>query len=204
MKKYFVTGIGTGVGKTIVSAILTEALEADYWKPIQAGELNNSDTLKVKSLVSNSKTVFHKEAYALSEPISPHAAAKIDSVRIDLDEIKLPNTNNDLIIEGAGGLMVPLSEKDLIIDLINKLNVEVILVSENYLGSINHTLLSFESLKARNLKVAGIIFNGEPNQETENHILEYTGLKCLARVQKHPEIDKEIVLSYKYLFENLL
>ncbi len=203
MKNYFVTGIGTDVGKTLVAAIIVEALEADYWKPIQAGDLNNSDTIKVKKLISNSKTVFHQEAYRLTHPMSPHAAAKIDEVKIDLDKIQLPTTNNNLIIEGAGGLMVPLNNKELVIDLIKKLNVEVILVSQNYLGSINHTLLSIESLKARNIKIAGIIFNGEQNVETENYILSYTGVKCLGRIQQHETINKGVVLDYKKQFENL-
>ena len=203
MKKYFITGIGTDVGKTVVSAILTEALEADYWKPVQAGDLDNSDTIKVQHLISNSKTVFHQEAYQLTEPMSPHAAAKIDELEIDLDKIQIPETKNSLIVEGAGGLMVPLNDNHLIIDLIKKLDIEVVLVSQNYLGSINHTILSFESLKVRKLKVAGIIFNGETNEATEQYILNYTGVPCFGRIQKHQTINKEIVLSYKNQFNNL-
>lgn len=203
MKNYFVTGIGTDVGKTVVAAILTEALEADYWKPIQAGDLDNSDSIKVQNLVSNSKTAFHQETYRLTEPMSPHAAAKIDEVVIDLEKIKIPETENNLIIEGAGGLMVPLNDKELIIDFIQKLKTEVVLVSQNYLGSINHTLLSIENLKARNIKIAGIIFNGETNEETEKYILNYTGLVCLGRVSIHETINKDVVLSYKNQFKNL-
>lgn len=197
MKKYFITGIGTNIGKTIVSAILTEALEADYWKPIQSGDLDTSDSLKVQNLISNPKTKIHPEAYRLNQPMSPHAAAKLDNITIELNNINLPKTHNNLIIEGAGGLMVPLNDKDLIIDLIAKLDAEVILVSQNYLGSINHTLLSIEMLKSKGLKVSGIIFNGEENKETESFILNYTKLKCLGRIQQHQEITKEIVLSYK-------
>jgi len=197
MKRYFITGIGTNIGKTVVSAILTELLEADYWKPIQAGDLDSSDSLKVKTLISNQKTTIHPEAYRLNQPMSPHAAAKLDKVTIDLDNIILPETQNNLIIEGAGGLMVPLNDKDLIIDLITKLDAEVVLISQNYLGSINHTLLSVEILKSKGLKICGIIFNGEENKETESFILNYTKLKCLGRIQQHQEITKEIVLSYK-------
>lgn len=203
MKKYFVTGIGTDVGKTVIAAILTESLEADYWKPIQAGDLDNSDTIKVMNLVSNTKTVFHKEAYQLTEPMSPHAAADIDGITINIDEVQLPITNNNLIVEGAGGLMVPLNDKDLIIDLIKKLNLEVVLVSQNYLGSINHTLLSVEVLKAKGIKIAGIIFNGEKNEATESYILNYTGLICLGYVSQHKTINKEVVLSYKNQFNHL-
>lgn len=200
MKNYFVTGIGTNIGKTIVSAILTEALEADYWKPIQAGDLEHADSLKVKDLISNSTTKIHSEAYRLNQPMSPHAAAKLDNITIDLDKLTLPKTQNNLIIEGAGGLMVPLNEKELVIDLIKKLDVEVILVSQNYLGSINHTLLSLESLKIRKLKVKGIIFNGEENLETEQFILNYSGARFLGRVKQHDSIDKTVILHYKNQF----
>ena len=200
MKNYFVTGIGTNIGKTIVSAILTEALEADYWKPIQAGDLEHTDSFKVKDLISNSTTKIHPETYRLNLPMSPHAAAKLDNITIDLEKIELPKTSNHLIIEGAGGLMVPLNENKLVIDLIKKLDAEVILVSQNYLGSINHTLLSLESLKVRNLKVKGIIFNGKENTETEQFILNYSGAKYIGRIDEHQQITKEVVLSYKNKF----
>jgi len=203
MRKIFVTGIGTDVGKTVVSAILTEALEADYWKPVQAGDLNNSDTLKVQHLVSNTKTVFHPEAYRLSQPMSPHAAAAIDGVEIKVNNVNLPTTNNNLIIEGAGGLMVPLNNNELIINLIQKLEVEVVLVVQNYLGSINHTLLSIDALKTRKIKVLGIIFNGEENEASENYILNYSGLKCLGRVKKHASLTQETILEYKHQFDQL-
>ena len=144
--RLFVTGIGTEVGKTVISAILTEALEADYWKPVQAGDLDYSDTHKVKDLVSNSKSVFHCETHALNHPMSPHAAAERDGVEISLNDFQIPKTDNHLVIEGAGGLMVPLNRKDCIIDLIENFGVEAVLVSRNYLGSINHTLLSVEAL----------------------------------------------------------
>jgi dethiobiotin synthetase len=193
MRKIFVTGIGTDVGKTIVSAILAEKLKADYWKPIQAGNLNNTDTRIIKLLISNDKTVFHPEAYCLSKGASPHAAAHDDGIKINLSNIKLPVTKNHLIIEGAGGLMVPLNQKSLIIDLISHLKAEVVLVSKNYLGSINHTLLSIELLKARGLNITGIVFNGLSNNETENYILKYSGLKCLARIKHSPKITPEFI-----------
>lgn len=203
MRNIFVTGIGTDVGKTVVSAILTEALEADYWKPVQAGDLESSDSIKVKDLISNTKTIIHPEGIQLSEPMSPHAAAEIDNVEINLDDFKIPETDNNLIIEGAGGLMVPLNDKDLIIDLIKELDVEVVLVSQNYLGSINHTILSIEVLKSRGLKVIGVIFNGDENAETEKYILNYSGLKCLGRIKQHSTIDKDVVLDYKPQFNQL-
>lgn len=200
MRKIFITGIGTDIGKTVASAILTEALEADYWKPIQAGELDNSDSIKVANLITNNKTKIHPEAYRLTQPMSPHAAAKLDGLEIKLDEIQLPNTNNNLIIEGAGGLLVPLNQQELIIDLIKKVEAEVVLVSQNYLGSINHTLLSLEVLRLKGLNVLGVIFNGEENKETEQYILDYTKVKCLGRINKHQSINKEVILQYKSKF----
>ncbi|WP_295767079.1 dethiobiotin synthase [uncultured Mucilaginibacter sp.] len=167
----FVTGIGTDVGKTVVSAIMVEYLKADYWKPIQSGDLDNSDTMKVKALVSNPISKFHKEAYRLNQPFSPHKSARLDGVEIDLEKIIIPETDNQLVIEGAGGLMVPLNNKHFIIDLIQKFNAEVILVVKHYLGSINHTLLSLELLKARGIVVNKIIFNGDRDEDSESIIL---------------------------------
>jgi len=201
MKRFFITGIGTDVGKTIVSAILVEALNADYWKPVQAGDADNTDTMKVRSLTSNTVSVFHPETYRFSLPLSPHAAAKTDKIKIDAQKIILPSTSNTLIIEGAGGVMVPLDDEFLVIDLIEKLATEVILVSDNYLGSINHTLLTVEALKSRNIPIVGIIFNGEPIETTEEYILKYTGLKCLLRITKEKEINREVLLKYKQLLK---
>jgi len=203
MRKIFVTGIGTDVGKTVVSAVLTEALEADYWKPVQAGDLDQSDSIKLKKLISNKKTIIHPEGIKLSQPMSPHAAAEIDNVSIDVTAFNLPKTENNIIIEGAGGLMVPLNDKDLIVDLIEQLGAEVVLVSQNYLGSINHTILSIEVLKNRGVKVLGIVFNGNENLETEKYILNYSNLKCLGRVNQHDELDRETVLSYKSQFDQI-
>lgn len=198
---FFITGIGTDVGKTVASAILVEALNADYWKPIQAGDLDYTDTMKVQALVSNTATVFHPETYRLSRPISPHAAAATDKIKIDIQNIILPETSNTLIIEGAGGVMVPLNDEFLVIDLIKKFQAEVILVSSNYLGSINHTLLTIEALKNRNIPIAGIIFNGKPNKLSEEYILRFTGLKCLLAIEEEKKIDKEIISKYQSLIK---
>ena len=196
MKRYFVTGIGTDVGKTIASAILVEAIGADYWKPIQAGDLHQTDTMKVQSLVSNNQSVFYPETYRLTKPMSPHAAAFYDKVEINPFDVLLPKHDRNLIIEGAGGLMVPLSKDFLMIDLIEKLGAEVILISQNYLGSINHTLLSVEALKNRNIAVKGIIFNGQSVSTTETFICEYTGLKVLFHIDNEKIIDKQTILKY--------
>ena len=202
--KLFITGIGTDVGKTVVSAIVTQALEADYWKPIQAGDLDHSDTHKIKAYVSNSKTKFHENSYALHTPASPHYAAEIDGVTIDLVKIAEPKTKNHLVIEGAGGIFVPLNNQDTIIDLIQP-DYKVIVVSRHYLGSINHTLLTIEALKSRKIAIAGIIFNGEENKATESIILSKTNVKCIGRLEPEPYIDENVINEYADLWkENVL
>jgi dethiobiotin synthetase len=194
-KNIFVTGIGTGIGKTIVSAILVEKLKADYWKPVQSGDLDNSDTSKVKSLVSNNITKFHPEAYRLTQPFSPHKSAAIDGITIEPKNIVVPITDNILIIEGAGGLMVPLNSNFLMIDLAKKLGAEVILVSQNYLGSINHTLLSIYTLKQYDIPVKGIIFNGLKDSSSEDFILSSTGVKLLGEIPEYGSIDKKVIVD---------
>jgi dethiobiotin synthetase len=202
--KLFITGISTDVGKTIASAIITEALEADYWKPIQAGDLDNSDSYKLKKYISNSKTVIHENSYTLNTPASPHLAAAIDGVLIDLNQIKEPKTNNNLVIEGAGGIFVPLNDTDCIVDLIQS-DYKVIVVSRHYLGSINHTLLTIEAIKNRSFEVAGIIFSGDENVSTESIILNKTGIKCIGRIEEEPYFDQNVIKEYADLFRaNLL
>ena len=202
--KLFITGISTDVGKTVASAIITESLKADYWKPIQAGDLETSDTHKIKAYISNDKTKFHENSYALNTPASPHLAAEIDGITIDLNKILEPKTENHLVIEGAGGLFVPLNNQDTIANLIQP-DYKVIVVSRHYLGSINHTLLTIEALQNRNIKVAGIIFNGERNEATEAIILSKTGVNCIGRIEHEPYFDKNVILEYADLFrENLL
>jgi len=202
--RLFVTGIGTEVGKTIIAAILTEALEADYWKPIQAGDLHHSDTDRVKALVTNNRSIFYKEAFCLQQPMSPHAAAEKDGINVHLSNIRAPKTNNHLIIEGAGGLMVPLNYEDCIIDLILQLNCEVVLVSRNYLGSINHTLLSIEALQKRGILIKGIIFNGAENKETEKVILKMANVSLLGRVREEKDFDPMVIRKYAAQFKESL
>ena len=190
----FITGIGTNVGKTIVSAILTEALQADYWKPIQSGTIEGRDSETVTSLISNSKTVIHPETYLLKQPLSPHFAAKLDGVTIELSKIHSQYINlsfslraprsttgresrsdvQHLIIEGAGGLLVPINNNEYVIDIAKKIDCEIVLVISSYLGCINHTLLSIEYLKRNNFKIYALVFNGEFDFEVKQSILEYT------------------------------
>ena len=207
-KKIFITGIGTDVGKTIAAAIVTEALEADYWKPIQAGDLENSDTHKIKKLTSNVTSSgverqYFENAYALKTPASPHLAAELDNIEIDLKKIKEPKTENHLVIEGAGGILVPLNDKDCVVDLIQK-EYQVIVVSRHYLGSINHTLTTIESLQNRNISIVGIIFNGDENKPTEEIILSKTKLKMLGRIENEPYFDKNVIRYYADKFRSTL
>lgn len=196
MKPLFISGIGTDVGKTVVSAVLVEKLQADYWKPIQSGDLNFSDTLKVKSLISNPYSKFHPEAYQLTQPFSPHKSAELDGVEIKLNQIALPQTSNGLVIEGAGGLMVPLNRKELIVDLIVQLQAEVIIVSKNYLGSINHTLMTLTLLHQKNISIKGIIFNGEPDTYSESMILDYSGVEFIGRIPTSHQLNRNVIKSW--------
>ena len=201
--KIFVTGISTEVGKTIVSAILVEALKADYWKPVQSGDLDYSDSDKVRELISNDKTVFHKNSYALHTPMSPHASAAIDGVEIKMGNIKEPETTNHLVIEGAGGLLVPLNDTDTIFDLIQP-NHLVVVVSRHYLGSINHSLLTINALLERGFKTV-VVFSGDPHPTTEAIILKKTGIPMLGRINEEPTFNKEIIRRYaEQISPNLL
>jgi dethiobiotin synthetase len=196
MRKIFITGIGTGVGKTIVSAIITEALQADYWKPIQTGSGEDRDSDTVKKLISNNKTKIHPEAFCLSLPASPLAAAKKEGVKIEIKNIALPQTENTLVIEGAGGLMVPINEQELMIDMMEQWDTEVILVSQNYLGSINHTMLSCMALANRKIKVLGIVFNGEDKLLAEKSILSFYHFPVIGRINPQGEFTPQIIAAY--------
>ena len=199
--KLFITGISTDVGKTIVSTIITEALEADYWKPIQAGDLDNSDSHFIKSKITNQKSKIFPNAYQFYTSASPHFAAELDGITIDLKNIIEPKTTNHLVIEGAGGVFVPLNNTDVVIDLIQS-DYKVIVVSRHYLGSINHTLLTIEALKNRKINIAGIIFNGDENTATETIILNKTGLKCIGRIESEPYFDPTVIREYANLFRD--
>lgn len=191
-KHFAVTGIGTDVGKTVVSAILAESLCASYWKPVQAGDLDNSDSIKLEQLTHNVKVL--KERFQLSQPMSPHAAAKIDGVKIKGGDLKLPEVEGNLIVEGAGGLLVPFNDEGLLfVDLLEYWNLPVIVVSRHYLGSINHTLLTMEVLKKRGVNVEGIIFVGDENKETEAIIAQITGARVLGRIPITKEVNSDFI-----------
>lgn len=193
---YFITGIDTDSGKTLASAILCEALGYEYWKPVQAGFPKDSDTIRSLS----PKTIIHPEKYFLNTPASPHAAAKIDHVNIQLTDFEAPK-QSEIIIEGAGGCLVPLNDSDFVIDLSPRLNSHIILVADLYLGSINHTLLSVHLLKTRGYPVKGIIFNGKSNPESERIILHHAQYPCLLRINKEDQINQDTVKRYSELLK---
>ena len=202
MKTLFITGISTDVGKTIASAIITEALQADYWKPIQAGELAHDDKYTIGKLISNTKSKIHPNCYALETPMSPHAAADIDGVLIDIKQINEPKTKNHLVIEGAGGLLVPLNDSQTVLDLI-KPNYRVIVVSRHYLGSINHTLLTVNTLKEKGFDVS-LIFSGNEHKTTEDIIKKMTKVSVIGRINEEPYFDKNVVREYAEIFRDKL
>ena len=193
--RYFVTAIGTDSGKTLVSAILLTALKANYWKPIQAGFPTDTHTLR--EWLPDRAIKFYKEAYALKMAASPHAAAKAENIDISIQNILVPDSvGKPLVIEGAGGLMVPLNDKEFMIDLALYADAEIVLVADLYLGSINHTLLSVDLLKSRGCKVKGIIFNGPVNKASQEFILNYAQYPLLLHIQPEEEINTQVINRY--------
>lgn len=194
-KRYFITGIGTGIGKTLVSAILCEAWKADYWKPVQAGYESGTDSDFVKKSLSNKVSKIFPERYKLKWAASPHLSASKENIEMKLPDFKIPGSKNILIVEGAGGLLVPVNQSDLMVDLINYLQLEVIVVSQFYLGSINHSLLTAEALAKRNIPVAGVVFNGDKMEGAEEIILKHTDWKKIAHIPTLSSIDSGVILS---------
>lgn len=193
---YFVSGISTNVGKTLVSAILVEALRADYWKPVQSGTIEGMDSETVRSLISNDQTVIHPESYLLKEPLSPHFAAKLEGIEIELSHIVKPETSNTLIIEGAGGLLVPLNDHNAVIDLARKFHAEVVLVISGYLGCINHALLSLHYLQSHQYKIHSLVFNGDFAPEVKEVIIRKADPGCrIISIPQLASVSKETVLD---------
>ncbi len=195
----FITGIGTEIGKTVVSAIVTESLEANYWKPVQAGFETGTDAQRVQQLLSNSKTIIHPEVYCLAMPASPHIAARAENKVIDIDLItykakQIIHESEDqlLVVEGAGGLLVPLNDEKSIADLILSLNARVILVSRNYLGSINHSRLTAAYCKQSGIDVIGWIFNDQ-YLNYEEEIVDWSGYPSLGSIPYLTEINPTFI-----------
>lgn len=192
-----IAGIGTDVGKTVIAAIVAEALHAVYWKPIQAGGLEASDSHRVVELTKNVRIL--PELYRFTQPKSPHAAAHSDGIEVDLNLLKVP-VERPLVIEGAGGLMVPINHNAFTFaDLYSQWNLPLVLVSRHYLGSINHTLLTVEVLKQRRIPILGIVFIGD-NLESESIILKATSLEAIATVPEVHEVDRSFVTGQAEVF----
>jgi dethiobiotin synthetase len=196
MHKIIVAGSGTGVGKTLVSAILATLLEGDYWKPVQCGGEEDSDTAAMKKLIGTGRHRIYPPACSLKAPLSPHHAARLEGFQIDTEAITPPETARPLIIESVGGIFVPLTAKILSIDLFKSWNGQWVIVSKHYLGSINHTLLTIDALKRQHVSIAGLIFNGEPNQDSEAAILEISQLPLLGRLLPEKNLNLQTIQRY--------
>lgn len=195
-----VAGIGTDVGKTVASAALCQQLEADYWKPVASGtEDGPVDDEIIRDLVSGGMTKVHPCRYRFRKSLSPHIAGRFDNVEIQLDELQVPMTERPLVIELAGGVAVPLNDQHTNLDLVSRWRFPIVVVSRHYLGSINHTLLTIEALRARDLAVAGIIFNGDELPDTERIIERLGKAPILGRIPQLAEVSSASLKSVPLL-----
>jgi len=199
-KNLFITGTDTAVGKTVISAMLMAGLNATYWKPIQSGLEEETDASWIQRVTQLPSKQFLPESYRLSAPLSPHASSQLDGIRIDMDQMRLPNNKRRLIIEGAGGVLVPINEKDFIVDLIKQLNIPVLIVAPNRLGTINHTLLTIKLIRDYKLQIFGIVLNGEPNKINKQAIEKYGKIPVVAEI---PHIKNITSSTLKELFYTL-
>ncbi len=197
MKKFFITGTDTGVGKTLVSAILTAVMEASYWKPIQSGVADEiSEEEKVKNLIHLDEKKIIDPVYTLQASLSPDQAADLEQIKIDLDKINLPNNQDGLIVEGAGGVFVPINTTQSMLDVMQKFQLPIIIVARGTLGTINHTLLTIEALRKRNLFIHGVVFSGELNVKNRKTIETWGQVVTLFHVPYFPQINREIVAEW--------
>ncbi|MDY6881882.1 MAG: dethiobiotin synthase [Desulfatiglans sp.] len=189
-KEIFVTGSDTDVGKTVVSGILLAGLGAEYWKPVQSGTEEMTDTEWLKEKTGLPRQYFHQETYRLKRALSPHASAAQEGIRLDIKAFHLPERDRSrhLVVEGAGGLMVPLNEECFILDLIKSLNIPVLLVTSSRLGTINHTLLSLEQMRRHHLDLLGVVINGPKNPSNRDAITHYGKIEILAEIEPLTEI----------------
>lgn len=202
-EKIFVTGTDTGIGKTLISAILTAGLNATYWKPIQAGLEEETDTEFVRRITELPESHFIPERYRLNTPMSPHAAAEIDKVSIQMDDFVLPEFGTgNLVVEGAGGLLVPINDQHMIIDLISHLDMPVVLVARSELGTLNHTFLSLEALRNRDIPILGVVLNGPKHESNRKTIEQYGDVEILAEIEFMNKLKPEVI--QKAFRENFL
>lgn len=208
MKNYFITGTDTGIGKTLTAAIVMQLLQANYWKPIQSRSADElSDTQIVQSLTGLPDTHFFSSAYEFYFPLSPNHAAEKSGVEIEMPQIKIPTSTRSLIVEGAGGVYVPLNTQTSMLDLMKWINFPVIIVCRGTLGTINHTLLTIEALHARNIQIHGLVFSGELNLMSQKTIEQWSGVRTLFHVPYFPEINPGILTTWltqqgKTLYDN--
>jgi dethiobiotin synthetase len=186
MRGVFVTGTDTDVGKTLVSAWLAQNWAADYWKPVQSGSTEGTDFDSVARLAPAAR--IRESAVILAAPLSPHEAARREKIRIDLSALVPPLTSRPLVVEGAGGVMVPLNEAALMIDLMERLGLPAIVVARSGLGTINHTLMTLEMLRRRHIPVLGVVMNGQKNPANRQAIEHFGGVTVLAEIQPLPAI----------------
>lgn len=196
MRGVIVAGIGTDVGKTVASAVLCEALGADYWKPVASGsEAGPTDDEVVALLLRDGRARVHPCTYVFKRPLSPHAAAALEGASISLDRFGLPEVPRPIVVELAGGVLVPLSDEHTNMELIGRLDLPVVVVSQHYLGSINHTLLTLEALRAHGASVMGVIFNGEELPDTERIIARMGAVRVLGRIPRLAAVDAESIAA---------
>jgi len=194
--KIFVSGTDTGIGKTVVSAMMTLGQSATYWKPIQSGLEEETDTEFVRRVTGLSDEHFMPERFRLQEPLSPHASAEIDGVTISLDDFQLPEAGtNNLVVEGAGGLLVPLNDNDMIIDLLERFQLPVLLVSRSELGTLNHTFLSLEALRSREIPVLGVVMNGPKNESNKKAIEKYGNVEVIGEINTIETLNAKTLMS---------
>jgi dethiobiotin synthetase len=196
MTALVITGTDTGIGKTVVAAMLTLALDAVYWKPVQAGAADGTDAATVAAITGLGPDRFILERYLLSRPLSPHRAAELDGVEIDLHSLVLPGSapgGHPLVVEGAGGVMVPLTRRTLYIDIFQRWGAPVVLCARTALGTINHVLLSVEALRARDIPILGIVFVGDEMPDNERTICEFADVRRLGRLPWLPRLTPVIL-----------
>jgi dethiobiotin synthetase len=194
-KAYIVTGTDTGIGKTTVAAMLVLALDAVYWKPIQSGTEEGTDRQRVQALTQLPDDRLLPERYVLSKPLSPHRAAELDGIEIKAEALVLPAFDRTLVIEGAGGLMVPVTRNKLQIDVFADWSLPIILCARTALGTINHTLLSIEALRGRHMRLHGLIFVGDDNPDNMRTIADFSGARIWGQVPRLDRIDREALLD---------
>lgn len=200
---FFVTGTDTDVGKTVASAWLALHLNGSYWKPVQSGITGPTDEQIIRTLTGFLDDRIFPPTYTLTQPLSPHESARRDGVTIEMGRFALPMAGRPLVVEGAGGLMVPLNDKNFVIDLIAQLGTPAILVARSGLGTINHTLLSLKALRDKNIPVAGLIVNGPKTAHNRQALEEYGGVKVLAEIDQLPALTREALLAVKPEFDLL-